>query len=110
MLDKIYNGIIYKICSPNTDLVYIGYTTGKLVNRFHKHKNAYKRYLDGDVNYNVSFAVLEFGSAYIVDMEHVTGDLNAIKFREKFYVTNTINTVNDGYICPACSNNFKNTF
>jgi ribosomal protein S27AE len=59
--------LIYKISSPNTDLVYVGETNQTLGRRFGKHHSSYKAWLAGKpkASYCTSYKVLEHGDARI---------------------------------------------
>ena len=60
---------IYKITSPNTDLVYVGMTIQGLKRRFSGHHSSAKRYTRGLTNYCSSIKVLEHGDAVIELLE-----------------------------------------
>lgn len=79
---------IYKIISPNTDLVYVGRTTQTLRRRFSLHRSDCKRYLAGNGNYYTSIKVLEHGDCSIELIEE-TDD----KSRE-FYWMKELNSCN----------------
>ena len=74
--------LIYKIISPNTDLVYVGKTDQTLSRRLSEHRSAYKGWLAGTciINYS-SFKVLEHGD-YSIEMIEETED----KKRERFWI------------------------
>jgi len=58
-------GKIYCIrCYDNSD-VYYGSTTEALCERMAKHRNGYKRYLQGNYGNTTSNVILQYGSAYI---------------------------------------------
>ena len=56
---------IYKITSPNTDLVYVGKTIQPLKQRMSKHWSHNKRYLARKTNYCSSLKVMECEDATI---------------------------------------------
>ena len=56
---------IYKITSPNTELVYVGKTTQTLKRRLQKHHSHANRYMKCGDNYCSSIKVLECGDAVI---------------------------------------------
>ena len=57
---------IYRITSPNTELVYVGKTTMTLAKRMICHKSGLKGYLNGKKRYYCSsFKVIECGDAVI---------------------------------------------
>ena len=62
--------LIYKIISPNTDLLYVGKTTCTLKQRLWTHRSDYKRYLAGKRDNRCSaYKVLECGDCSIVLIE-----------------------------------------
>jgi len=65
MNSKYQNGKIYCIWSYETDEIYIGSTYKELGNRFMKHKNKYKRFLNGIGHNRLSFEILKYGDAEI---------------------------------------------
>jgi hypothetical protein len=63
--------LIYKIASPNTDLVYVGHTDMTIRKRLNYHRSAYKAWLAGK-SYSVycsSYKVLEHGDYSISTIE-----------------------------------------
>ena len=72
---------IYKITSPNTDLVYVGMTIQGLKRRFSGHHSSAKRYTRGLTNYCSSIKVLEHGDA-VIELIEETDD----KRRETFWI------------------------
>tara|TARA_R110001632_G_C11200245_1_gene403103 strand:+ start:141 stop:650 length:510 start_codon:yes stop_codon:yes gene_type:complete len=65
---------IYRITSPNTELVYVGKTIQTLGQRISGHKSDIKRYLSGKTpNLCTSFKVLECGDA-IIELIEETDD------------------------------------
>ena len=58
-------GKIYCLRSHQTDDVYVGSTVESLSNRKAKHKNAYKRFLNGKSNYVTSFEIIKYDDCYI---------------------------------------------
>ena len=68
MVNKIRSyshGKIYKVCSDNSDLEYIGSTKRHLSRRMAAHRQDYRRYLIGIGPYMSSFEVMRHGSAYV---------------------------------------------
>jgi hypothetical protein len=65
-------GKIYAIKSNQTELIYIGSTIETLNQRFSKHKNKYKRYINGGNIYVSSFKILQYDDAYIELVEDYT--------------------------------------
>ena len=84
--------LIYKITSPNTDLVYVGRTTYTLRQRLICHRSAYKGFLAGKPKtYQCSsFKVLEHGDCSIVLIEE-TEDAS----RELYWMNTIPNTCNE---------------
>jgi len=60
---------IYKICSYQTNEIYIGSTTQILCKRIAGHRVSYKRYKKGKADYMTSFKILAFDDAYIELLE-----------------------------------------
>ena len=79
---------IYKITSPNTDLVYVGKTIRTLKRRFSDHHSHAKRYMKCGDNYCSSFKVLECGDA-VIELIEETDD----KSREAHWIKE-LNTCN----------------
>jgi hypothetical protein len=71
MSNQYSNSKIYKIWSPQTELIYIGSTTQTLCQRFTDHKKQYKIYKEGKTNYTSSFKILEYEDAKIELIEEV---------------------------------------
>ena len=115
---------IYKITSPNTDLVYVGKTTLRRLNdRFAQHRCGYNNYLKGlKARTCSSIKVFEHGDCKIELIEE-TDDAS----REAYWI-NELNTVNvvrftwaegkEEYykdynaqrqrdVCPICNKDFR---
>jgi hypothetical protein len=90
----IKTGIIYKLCSLNTDKCYIGSTTQKLTERFKQHNNNYRNFCNGVYHYVTSFEIVKAGNPFIIEIERVIGNKQAILTREGYYIENTVNCVN----------------
>jgi predicted RNA-binding Zn-ribbon protein involved in translation (DUF1610 family) len=85
--------LIYKITSPNTDLVYVGKTNQTLRQRLQCHHSAYKGWLAGKPNIScTSFKVLEHGGA-IIELIEETEDASG-KQREEYWINAITNTCN----------------
>jgi hypothetical protein len=69
--NKYNNSKIYKIWSPQTELIYIGSTTQTLCQRFTDHKKLFNQYKEGITNYTSSFKILEYEDAKIELIEEV---------------------------------------
>ncbi len=64
------NSKIYKICSDNTNKLYIGCTTKQyLSQRLGFHKRSYRQYKAGKLNYNNSFEILQYSNCKIILLE-----------------------------------------
>ncbi len=64
-MEQVRTGRIYCLRSFQTDKIYIGSTTSKLIYRLTKHKNDYKRYLNNQFNYISSYDVIKYNDCYI---------------------------------------------
>lgn len=64
-------GRIYKICSHQTNKIYVGSTTQSLQERFSGHKCHYKQYINNNGHYVTSFEIIKFDDAYICLIEEV---------------------------------------
>ena len=61
------NSKIYKIVCDETDAIYVGSTTKKsLSTRMSHHRNDYKRWGEGKMNYLTSFELVKYPSAKII--------------------------------------------
>jgi hypothetical protein len=90
----IKTGIIYKLCSLNSNKCYIGSTTRKMSVRLSEHKHSYTRYLNGGYHYVTSFEICKAENIFIIELERVIGNKEAILSRERYYIENTDNIVN----------------
>lgn len=59
MANKYEQGKIYKICDISYKKIYYGSTTQSLAQRFGEHRAKYRRYKNGDYNYNTVFLLFE---------------------------------------------------
>jgi hypothetical protein len=65
-------GYIYKIASPNTDLIYIGSTAKSLQSRYLSHKSYYNRFGTESSKLNsMAYKVFEHGDAYIEKIDEI---------------------------------------
>ena len=88
---ELITGRIYIIRSPNTDMVYIGSTTGKLNKRFNKHHSDWRR----DSKKGSSFLILEKGESYIELIEEVqVENKRELDILEQKWIERTPNNVN----------------
>ena len=77
---------IYKITSPNTELVYVGKTIKTLERRMSLHRCVHKRHLNGKADaYCTAINVLECGDAVIELIEEFDGDTDDAR-RETFWI------------------------
>jgi len=94
-VNRYHNGKIYIIRSPQTDNVYIGSTCGPLSKRLHKHKNHYKRYLEGKHNYVSSYEIVQYDDAYIELVEDFKCERKEQLLKREGEITRaTPNTIN----------------
>lgn len=94
-MNKIKIGYVYCIRSHQTDQIYIGSTKQRLCNRIAKHRNHYKRYLNGKCNYITSFELLKHDDAYIeIISEHENLTKNELHKFEGETIRTTLNCVN----------------
>jgi hypothetical protein len=88
---SMIKGMVYKITSPNTDMVYIGSTTETLNDRLRKHIYDMKK----TNNYVSSQIILEKGSVNIELLEEVYVDsIRDLRKIEQEYIDKTHNAVN----------------
>lgn len=88
------NGKVYKICSFQTDKIYVGSTTQQLCNRIAKHKINKKNYENGKYNYVTSYDILKYDDAKIILMENYPCNTKTeLEARERYYIENN-NCVN----------------
>jgi len=69
--NKYNNSKIYKIWSPNTELIYIGSTTQLLCKRLADHTKNFNLYKNSKYHYTSSFKILEYQDAKIELIENV---------------------------------------
>ena len=91
---------IYKLTSPNTDLVYVGKTVSPLNCRFDGHKSHYKMWLKGTHAYCSSYKIFECGEASIELIEE-------IEDREAFWI-NELNSCNNSRLNGGMTSAEKN--
>jgi hypothetical protein len=90
-------GRIYKLTNTQTKECYIGCTTQAVNVRFSKHKNLYKRYLDGKMHYITAFALFKNGFENVIYeqlAEKNFKDKCRMYALEKKYMLDTENVVN----------------
>jgi hypothetical protein len=94
-MNKYERGKIYSIRSRLTDEVYIGSTIQPLSIRLGKHRNSYKRYLEGKYHYVSSFKLLELGDYHIELVEDCPCESKEqLNRREGELIRSTENCVN----------------
>lgn len=88
-------GKIYKICSNQTEKIYIGSTCKSLENRFDLHKIALKRWKQGLINKYSSFDLLDkYNDCYIELIElYPAKDKRDLFNRERYFIEENINLV-----------------
>ena len=88
-------GRIYKLTSPQSELVYVGSTTASIKKRLSHHKTNYKRYTNGKHGYISSHEILKHGDANIELIEQKEyKDKKEMLERERFFMDSIENTVN----------------
>jgi hypothetical protein len=89
------NGKIYKLISNLSDKMYIGSTCQSLPRRKAKHKNDYKRYLEGKANYMTSYELIKLGNIDIILLESFScSNKEELYKKERYYIENTENCIN----------------
>ena len=88
-------GKIYKLCSNQTDQIYIGSTTQELSKRFQSHKGNYSLYLKDKYQYISSFEIIKFDDVYIeLIQEYPCESKTELEKYEGQIIKNTINCIN----------------
>jgi len=89
-INKYQNGKIYKIVCNKTNLVYIGSTTQNyLSDRLKGHRCNYKRFLNNNYNYVLSYKILENNDYYIELVElFPCNSKDELLVRERYYFDN----------------------
>lgn len=86
---KYQDAIVYKLTSSQTDKTYYGSTTKTLKHRLSKHKNDYKRWLQGKYNYITSFEIIKYDDCEIHEIERLScNHKNELLAREGYHITN----------------------
>ena len=89
------NGKIYKICSSQTEEIYVGSTTQKLYDRMSSHKRSYKCFINGKAPYSTALEILKYDDCFVVLIENCdVKDKENLHKRECYYITTLENTVN----------------
>ena len=95
-MNKYNDSKVYKIVDNTNGNIYVGSTTNKyLCQRLAKHKDDYKRYLEGYKNkYMTSFKILENGNYNIMLLENVNCEIkDQLNAKERYYIE-TLECVN----------------
>lgn len=94
--NKYRRGKIYKLCSRQTDKVYIGSTYERDVrNRLAKHNRNYKAYKAGKYHYVSSFDMLEYNDCDIILLEsYPCNSKQELHARERHWIEKTPNYIN----------------
>lgn len=89
-------GKIYKLCSNQTDKVYIGSTVQELEERLRKHQVHYKRFLENKTCYISSFEIVKYEDVYIeLIEEYPCNSKEELEKQEGQIIKNTNNYVNN---------------
>lgn len=89
-------GKIYKLCSNQTDNVYIGSTTQELDKRLNGHKSDYKKYLDKTQHYISSIEIVKYDDVYIeLIEEYPCESKKELEKQEGQIIKNTTNCINN---------------
>jgi hypothetical protein len=90
----MFNGIIYKLVSPDSDKFYIGSSRHNLNLRFSQHKSRYNNYVLGRGKKYTAFEILKNPNCTIELIEEIKcDDKNIILEKEKQYIKDNINNV-----------------
>lgn len=85
--DNMITGMVYKICSNQTNKIYIGSTTKSLQKRLSGHRNHYTCYLNGTYHYVTSFDILQYEDNEIILLEIVhCNNVNELRTRERYHI------------------------
>jgi len=93
-------GYIYKIGSPNTDLIYIGSTAKSLQSRYVSHKSYYNRFGTESSKLNsMAYKIFEKGDAYIEMIDEIDFDdrCELYDLEKKHIMQGGDNVVNKSY-------------
>jgi hypothetical protein len=94
------NGLIYKITSSNTEMVYVGSTKNRLCLRKTLHKYHYKLYLDNKFKYLKSFDIIQYNDWKIEKLEElICEDIKQLRQREAHYIKTLENCINRNIPC-----------
>ena len=95
--ERYYNGKVYKLTTPHSDMVYVGSTIATLVTRKSKHKHVYNKYKDDKVYGNMSCKLYELGADDVkIELieDYPCGCKKDLETRERYWIEKTPNCVN----------------
>jgi hypothetical protein len=87
---------IYRICSNETEYIYIGSTTQDIQVRFNEHKSCFNRHSQGkQVPYCSSFKILQYSTARVELVEEFPCEIiEQLRVREGFWIQSSTTCVN----------------
>jgi hypothetical protein len=90
----MFNGIIYKLTSPETDKFYIGSSRHSLNKRFSQHKSRYNNFVLGKGKKYTAFEILKNPNCTIELLEELNcNNKEELLMKEKQYIKDNINNV-----------------
>jgi hypothetical protein len=90
----MFNGIIYKLISPDCDKCYIGSSRHSLNKRFSQHKSRYNNFLLGKGKKYTAFEILKNPNCTIELIEEFNfNNKEELLMKEKQYIKDNINNV-----------------
>jgi hypothetical protein len=90
----MFNGIIYKLTSPDNDKYYIGSSKNSLNIRFSQHKSRYNNFVLGRGKNYTAFEILKYPDCKIELLEEVKyNNKDELLTKEKQYIKDNINDV-----------------
>jgi len=80
-------GLIYKLTSASTDIVYIGSTTLSINDRFIRHKASLRRFQNNNGDYCSAFELMQLPDVKIELIENVDfNDRDFVRERENYHI------------------------
>ena len=80
-------GLIYKLTSLSTDVVYIGSTVLRINDRFIRHKASYRRFQNNNGDYCSAFELMQLPDVKIELIENVDfNDRDFLRERENYHI------------------------
>ena len=80
-------GLIYKLTSASTDIVYIGSTTLSINDRFIRHKASLRRFQNNNGDYCSAFELMQLPDVKIELIENVDfNDRDFLRDRENYHI------------------------